>query len=228
MLASLQLLQQPNTVPLTPCPHTKQVGPGSYAVPESQGQPKGGPSAAFAWAGKWSSLPSAHQPAAEQQQEDSEGTPSRLPVRSWASSNASSSFSSATQRFVLDKESVAKPGCVSRSRAACQQVLASHTSTNITSATCLTSLLHAHTCPAQPWCLPKPPHPRAAAPLAHSSRRQEGAQQPAHDQRSTQRLPCPHAQPVPACSSSSSRLSPCGAAAFNAPQHTCPPSKLWV
>lgn len=101
-------------------PHTKQVGPGSYTVPESQGQPKGGLSAAFAWEGRRSSLPSAHQPAAEQQQEDSEGTPSRLPVRSWASSNASSSFSSATQRFLLDKESVAKPGCVTRSRAVSQ------------------------------------------------------------------------------------------------------------
>jgi hypothetical protein len=99
--------------------HSAQVGPGSYAVLETlQQQKHQGPSAAFAWAGKRSTVPSSAQAAAEDLASTALDQAAGS-ARPWANKNATSSFSSATQRFLLNKEAAAKPGYI------CQQAAAS-------------------------------------------------------------------------------------------------------
>lgn len=106
------------TAVVTHCCCTRtQVGPGSYAVLETSKQQKHqGPSAAFAWAGKRCTVPSAAQAAAEDLASTALDQAAGS-IRPWANNNATSSFSSATQRFLLNKEAAAKPGYVTQQAA---------------------------------------------------------------------------------------------------------------
>jgi hypothetical protein len=94
-----------------------QVGPGSYSVLESPKQPKFATAAAFGTGAQRFALAAPLQSAADEpdqggtQQQAATAAAPAAAFRPWSThNNVSSSFASSTKRFVLDKETVAKPG----------------------------------------------------------------------------------------------------------------------